>query len=117
MSDLLRDRLSGRLPSFAFNPLLLFFAMLLAGIPSSYFYELMTNPFSRNLCYWTDVNRDAHIPFSAIKSSRQRNGIWQPYDVKHPGHALVAMAPPVRKALRRDSMPVRRPLPAFRERP
>ncbi len=118
MSDLLRERPDGRLPSPAFNPFLLFFALLLAGVPFSYFYEVITNPFAREAGYWADINTDAHLPFAVIKSARQSGGLWREFDAKNPGKAIVATATLPRPVLHRDSTPVRRALPAiFRERP
>ena len=118
MSDLLRERPHGRRPSFVFNPFLLFFALLLTGIPLSYFLELIGNPFAREAGYWADVSADAHIPFAAIKSARQNGGIWREFDAKNPGTAFVSQIPLRGNALRRDTLPARRPLPPlFRERP
>lgn len=113
MSDLLRERPGGRPPSVTFNPFLFFFALLLAGVPLSYFFELISNPFARDTGYWADVSADARIPFAAIKSARQSGGLWREFDAGNPGTAFVSRIP-----LRCDTLRAHRPSRVvFRERP
>ena len=91
--------------SVLFNPFLLFFALILAGIPLSYFTELLNDPNTRHISYWARVNAEAQIPYGAIKSARQRGGLWTDQGMEFPGNRsmyadLANAKPPRRDTLR-----------------
>lgn len=76
MSDFTRGNPAGarpaRTPASSFNPFLLFFTLFLAGIPLSYFVEMLDKPSTRHLHYWAEVNACSHVPYGSIKSAGQR---------------------------------------------
>lgn len=75
MSDFTRGNPAGvrpaRTPASSFNPFLLFFTLILAGIPLSYFVEMLDKPSTRHLHYWAEVNASSHVPYGSIKSAGQ----------------------------------------------
>lgn len=51
------NRVSSKSP--VTNHFLIYFLLLVAGVPLSLFLEVMFNPHARNLEYWSDVNKEA----------------------------------------------------------
>ena len=101
------------------NPFLFFFTLMLAGIPLSYFAEMMNNPFARKMSYWTDVNTHAHIPYGTIKSARQRSGLWTDRGMEFPGSRSMYADLATKKLPRTDTLrqPVHHTAGFFNERP
>lgn len=102
-----------------FNPFLLFFALILAGIPLSYFAEMINDPDTRKMSYWIRVNADTHLPYAAIKSDRQRSGWWSDRGITFPDSRSYYSKLATAKLPRTDSLPhhYRQTLPIFTERP